>query len=127
MHHVRDDGESELRQQEEDDAEDDRHPEKETEFGRNERHRLLTDQADEDGEQAGTFHEGADDDGGQAVVVGPFRLAGTGLEGGLTDVSDTESGGDSGDSGAQRGTGFPRAAPAAAWRIMVESNIMLWI
>ena len=70
---------------------------------------ILADQAEEDGEQAGAFDESADDDGGQAVVVGLLRLAGAGLEGGLTDVADTESGGDGGDGGADGGAGLSEA------------------
>jgi len=73
---------------------------------------LLADQADKDGEKAGTFHKRADDDGGEPVMISLFRLAGTGFKSGLTDITDTESGGDSGDTRSQGRTGLTERSAA---------------
>lgn len=69
---------------------------------------LLGDKADYDCKQAGTFDEGADDDGGHPVVSGLFRLACTCLEGSLTYFSDTECGSQRGKSSAEGLTESPK-------------------
>lgn len=56
---------------------------------------LFRDKTNNDGEQTGTFDEGADDDSRHPVVVSLFRLTGSGLKGSRTDLTDTESGGES--------------------------------
>ena len=53
---------------------------------------LLSDKANYDCEQAGTFDKGADDNCGHPVMTGLLRLACSCLEGSLTDPSDTECG-----------------------------------
>ena len=56
---------------------------------------LFRDKTNNDSEQTGTFDEGADDDGRHPVVVSLLRLARAGLKGSRTDLTDTESGGES--------------------------------
>lgn len=56
---------------------------------------LFRDKTNNDSEQTGTFDEGADDDGRHSVMIGLFRLTGAGLKGSRTDLTDTESGGES--------------------------------
>lgn len=56
---------------------------------------LFRDKTNNDSEQTGTFDEGADDDGRHSVMIGLFRLTGSGLKGSRTDLTDTESGGES--------------------------------
>ena len=56
---------------------------------------LFRDKTNHDSEQTGTFDEGADDDGRHSVMIGLFRLARAGLKGSRTDLTDTESGGES--------------------------------
>ena len=52
---------------------------------------LLGYETDYYGKKASTFDKGADDDGGHTVMSGLLGLAGTGLKGSLTDLTDTES------------------------------------
>ena len=56
---------------------------------------LFRDKTNNDSEQTGTFDEGADDDSRHPVVVSLLRLARAGLKGSRTDLTDTESGGES--------------------------------
>ena len=54
---------------------------------------LLGDKADYDCKQTGTFDKGADNDGRHPVMAGLLRLAGSSLEGSLSDLTDTECSG----------------------------------
>lgn len=56
---------------------------------------LFRDKTNNDSEQTGTLNQGADDDGRHPVVVSLLRLARAGLKGSRTDLTDTESGGES--------------------------------
>ena len=60
---------------------------------------LFSYETDHYGEQTGAFDKGADDNGGHPVVTGLLGLAGTGLKRRTTDLTDTESGGESSHSG----------------------------
>ena len=65
-----------------------------------------TDQANQDGKQAGAFHKGTDNDRRQAVVASLLGLTGSRLQGSLTDVADTDGSGDGGDARADGGAEF---------------------
>ena len=110
VHTVRDDGKTKLGQEEKHNAEDDDHPEKQAEIGRNEIHgTLLNDngqQGDDDGEQGGALHHTGGDDHGRTQVAGAFRLTGDGLHGGFANLTDTDGCGDCSDGGAKCGTCF---------------------
>ena len=52
---------------------------------------LFRDKTNNDCEQTSAFYEGADNNGRHSVVVSLLRLAGAGLKGSRTNLSDTES------------------------------------